>query len=203
MINSAKLDQLALIMQAFTKPWFVAGGWAIDLAIGNVTREHKDIDLCIFREDAADLLSYFQTWQIQVAVPGDYYLKKVVNLNDLRPPRYRLHLFNGNEFLEIFLTEKVNHDVIFIKNKKVKLNLNDFSRGVLPLPFLNPAWELLFKSLDPREEDEHDFIVYKQLVADYSSKKWLLESMIMVNGNQKWITELAQNLSIKPSFQPD
>ena len=30
-------------MQGFSKPWFVAGGWALDLYLGHKTREHSDI----------------------------------------------------------------------------------------------------------------------------------------------------------------
>lgn len=194
MIYSTKLDQLTLLMQDFTKPWFIAGGWTIDLAIDQITREHKDLDLCIFREDATYLLNYFQAWEIRVAVPKIHYLKPVVNLEDLAAPRERLHLRQDQQSLEIYLTEHKDNQVIFSKNSKVKLNLTDFAKGSFPRPFLNPAWELLFKSLNPREEDEHDFIVYQQLVDDQRSKKWLLKSMITVNGSQRWIAELAKSL---------
>ena len=30
-------------------PWYVAGGWAIDLFVGQVTRDHQDVDLVIGR----------------------------------------------------------------------------------------------------------------------------------------------------------
>lgn len=44
------------VMKYFKKPWFIAGGWVIDIALGRVTREHGDIDICIFREDVNEAL---------------------------------------------------------------------------------------------------------------------------------------------------
>ena len=32
-------------------PWFIAGGWAIDLFLGRKTREHADVDFALSRLD--------------------------------------------------------------------------------------------------------------------------------------------------------
>jgi hypothetical protein len=48
------LDQpraAATVMIDFDRPWCIAGGWAIDLAVGHATRQHKDVEIAIFRED--------------------------------------------------------------------------------------------------------------------------------------------------------
>jgi hypothetical protein len=49
---------VALLMEDFNKPWAIAGGWAIDLFIGSITREHDDIEIVIFREDQYSIQSY-------------------------------------------------------------------------------------------------------------------------------------------------
>ena len=38
---------------AWAAPWWVAGGWAIDLLLGRQTREHGDLDLLVLRRDQA------------------------------------------------------------------------------------------------------------------------------------------------------
>lgn len=38
------------LMSSFDRTWFIAGGWAIDLLIGEETREHKDIEFAIFEK---------------------------------------------------------------------------------------------------------------------------------------------------------
>jgi hypothetical protein len=46
------------LMYGFHKPWCIAGGWAIDLFLDQITREHHDIEIAIFREDQMKLKNY-------------------------------------------------------------------------------------------------------------------------------------------------
>src|SRR5690349_11434383 len=46
----------------FDAPWWVAGGWAIDLWVGGVSRDHSDIEISILREDQARLYAYCGNW---------------------------------------------------------------------------------------------------------------------------------------------
>jgi hypothetical protein len=194
MLSSEELKKLELVMRSFKRPWFVAGGWTIDLSVNEVTRDHKDIDICIFREDAEYALNYFHDWDIHVAIPGEHRLEKVTHLSDIEPPRYCLHLFQNKEFLEILFTERIDDEVIFRKNRDVRMSINDFWKQSENISFVNPAWQLLFKSLSTREEDERDFKEYINKVDDCRSKKWLFKSMKEVKGNQIWIEELRKFL---------
>jgi len=38
-------------MSDFKRPWYIAGGWAVDLYLGYVSREHGDIEILVYRED--------------------------------------------------------------------------------------------------------------------------------------------------------
>ncbi|MFD0675187.1 nucleotidyltransferase domain-containing protein [Cohnella sp. GCM10027633] len=189
-INASELVQVELLMKSFQRSWFIAGGWTIDLAVNEITRTHKDMDICIFREDVPYVITYFSEWDIQVAIPGEHRLEAFKNLSDLDPPRYCLHLFKGNEFLEILVTERIEEKVIFRKNRSIKMDIYDFAKGNHTRPYVNPVWQLLFKSLSTREEDEHDFKIYMDRVNDDSSKKWLLQNIIEAKGNKNWISKL-------------
>ncbi|WP_368780897.1 nucleotidyltransferase domain-containing protein [Alicyclobacillus fastidiosus] len=35
------------------------GGWSIDLTLEMVTRQHEDVDICVFREYVQGVLDYF------------------------------------------------------------------------------------------------------------------------------------------------
>lgn len=193
MILAKEIGDIESLMASFEKPWFIAGGWTIDLAVGEVTRSHKDMDICIFREDLEYALYFFKDWDINVAIPGEHRLKPVRHLGDVELPRYCLHLFKGSEFLEILLTERVHEQVIFRKDRTVTMHFDDFATGSLPRPYVNPAWQLLFKSLHTRPEDEHDFRVYLERSEDRQSKAWLLENMIRVGGNKQWVDALTND----------
>src|SRR4051794_39793213 len=43
--------QAARAMTGLGRPWFVAGGWAIDLHRGSVSRGHGDVEIGILRND--------------------------------------------------------------------------------------------------------------------------------------------------------
>ncbi len=194
MIRAQELDQIESLMASFAKPWFIAGGWTIDLAVGEATRSHKDMDICIFREDLEYALYFFKDWDINVAIPGEHRLDPVRHLGDVELPRYCLHLFKGPEFLEILLTERNQEQVIFRKTRNITMLLDDFAMGSSPRPYVNPAWQLLFKSLGTRPEDEHDFRVYLERIDDRRSKAWLLKHLIQAGGNKLWVEALKDDL---------
>ena len=43
--------QVQRVLSGLTVPWWIAGGWAIDLHLGRQTREHGDTDVVILRDD--------------------------------------------------------------------------------------------------------------------------------------------------------
>ncbi|GGA29463.1 nucleotidyltransferase domain-containing protein [Paenibacillus physcomitrellae] len=195
MIHSDVFADLKQQMNGFDKPWFVAGGWTIDLFVGEVTRSHKDVDLCLFREDAEYALEYFHEWDIYVAIPGEQRLEKVRGIQDIESPRYGLHMYKDKQFLEILLTNRTDDQILFRKNTRIQMSLDEFSKKSGELPYVNPAWQLLFKSLNPREEDEHDFLIYlHRSAAERPAKLWLQENMKAMNGSPSWIEELDKHL---------
>src|SRR5262249_27241808 len=55
--------RLAALVADFSCPWYLCGGWAIDLFLGRVTREHHDLDLILFRDDQEALRRYLPDWE--------------------------------------------------------------------------------------------------------------------------------------------
>lgn len=60
------------IMAGFRYPWFVCGGWAIDLFINRVSRQHQDVDIGIWRSDQLALRTYLTArgWTPEKAIDG-------------------------------------------------------------------------------------------------------------------------------------
>ena len=55
-------QSITSLMNSFNKTWFIAGGWAIDLFLGKETREHKDLEIALFRKDQLNLKEYLKKW---------------------------------------------------------------------------------------------------------------------------------------------
>jgi hypothetical protein len=59
-----------VLLSAVHSPWWVAGGWALDLYLGRVSRAHKDLDIGIFRQDAASVVAALSGWDFFEAREG-------------------------------------------------------------------------------------------------------------------------------------
>src|SRR4051794_33243194 len=60
--------EVAEIMRGFPAAWFVSGGWAIDLFLGEVTRSHSDIEIGIYRRDQQLLRAHLRGWSLSKAI---------------------------------------------------------------------------------------------------------------------------------------
>jgi 8-oxo-dGTP pyrophosphatase MutT (NUDIX family) len=58
-------------LRGLAVPWAVAGGWALDLALGRVTRSHADVDVAVFRADQAALRAGLAGWTFEVVAAGE------------------------------------------------------------------------------------------------------------------------------------
>lgn len=90
----SEIGSVAATLTRLRAPWAVAGGWALDLALGRVTRPHADVDVAVFRGDQAALREALPGWGCAVArsavlVPwaaGDW-LELPVHEVHAEPPR--------------------------------------------------------------------------------------------------------------------
>jgi hypothetical protein len=62
-------DQAATFFAALSVPWWIAGGWAIDLYLQRRTRAHEDIDILMLRRDQLAVRTLLETWDVQAALP--------------------------------------------------------------------------------------------------------------------------------------
>ncbi len=113
----SELMKFSGLLNYFRQPWFVAGGWAIDLFIGDVTRVHKDIEIAIFRKDQNRLREYLFDWKFTKVVN-----RKMQPWNEnewLELPIHEIHAHTKNNLLselEILLDECSQREWRFRRN---------------------------------------------------------------------------------------
>ncbi|MEU4265136.1 nucleotidyltransferase domain-containing protein [Streptomyces argenteolus] len=85
------------VAAVFTKadfPWWIAGGYAIELAVGRVLRAHGDLDVLVLRRDQALVRQLLADWDLYVAdPPGQGELRPWRPGEVLHPPPH--YLFGG------------------------------------------------------------------------------------------------------------
>lgn len=181
-----KCEYITYLMSGFNKPWFFAGGWAIDLFIGKKTRSHDDVEIALFREDQLELKGYLKGWDFQKVVKGESCLWK----NEfLELPIHEIHAFNkqNKDMLEILLNEKEGGSWLFRRNFEIFYPLNSiWGYSDKGMPYLNPEIALLYKTKNTRQKDHQGFITVKDLL-DEKQKKWLKDAIKLQDPDHKWI----------------
>ena len=179
----------AAAMVDFRRPWCVAGGWAIDLWLGRVTRNHGDVDLAVLRDHQFDLRQHLPEFSFKIASTQH----KLVPWKDARQmlmlPVHELHVSDkttGRAF-EVLLNESDGIDWIFRRNFDIRLNLAGWIwHGAGNIPILNPLIVLLYKSKQPGPKDQLDFHVAIERLSE-QQKSWLQIALLRTNADHPWL----------------
>ncbi|MBI2913268.1 MAG: hypothetical protein HYY03_05055 [Chloroflexi bacterium] len=61
---------VAELMSPFAATWCLCGGWAVDAWLGRQTRDHPDVDICVFIQDQRPLFDHLAGWQLVAHGPN-------------------------------------------------------------------------------------------------------------------------------------
>lgn len=191
-------NEVAIFLAALRVPWWIAGGWAIDLFLGRQTREHEDIDILILRRDQHAVRTLFGTWDVQAALP---------------PPRdeaWPFHPWHPDETLDetihdiwcrpdtgrpwtiqLMISDTRGEQWLFRRLPTITRSLETLG-GTSPqgIPFLAPEIQLLYKAKGLRPKDEADFAQTLPAL-DRERRLWLRDSLIQVHPHHPWLDQLA------------
>lgn len=183
------ITALATTLEKLPIPWFVAGGYAIDLFLGRITREHHDIDCCAFRDTLPQLLEFFSDWERYIIEPTT---KTPVPIDSAlfhpSPSQHELHFRRAGTVIEFLLLARENDLVIFRRDPRLSIPFSDFSRHSIA-PFVAPEWQLLFKAKDARPKDTADFKSCLPFL-DQKQREWLVNALQTTLPECSWIAEL-------------
>ncbi len=181
------------IMDKFGFPWFIVGGWAIDLFIGEETRVHDDLDIGIYRKNQMHLYRYFETskkYFINNKSKIGKHEKKEWNKEYLQLPIHEIYVeYKGME-LEVLLNERDEDNWVYRRDKEIKL---DDRKAILftekRIPYLCPEAVLLYKTKELREKDCED-IANASRKMNLTQVKWLIDNIM-----DQTIKEKVRNLT--------
>lgn len=185
----------ARLMASFPRPWYVAGGWAIDLHLGRVTRDHEDVDLAIFREDQATLRRHLSGWELRKAVPSPAGGALLPWGDDewLALPIHEIHARHPAAVpaaVEVLLDEREGDAWRFRRDPRVSRPLALIGRRALSVvPYLAPEIALLYKARHHAAKDDADFrAVTSRLEAE--PRDWLRAALRICYPEHPWLARL-------------
>ena len=181
-------------MAGFSRPWFLAGGWAIDLWLGRVTRHHEDAEIAIFREDQAEIRRHLAGWTFDKVAdtPEGHRALSWREEERLELPIHEIHargVAGDLRDLEILLNESDRDVWRFRRDQRVTLPISEAGLFMAGIPILAPEIVLLFKAKTPRPRDEPDF---RNALARLTpaGRTWLRGALEMAHPGHPWIAAL-------------
>ena len=182
--------RVAAIMQSFEKPWFVAGGWAVDLFLGRETRAHEDLEVAVFRRDQETVRRHLSGWTWDQVKDGE---RQPWRGEWLAPPIHELHGKRAEgdlRELEILLDEAWANTWRFRRNLAVVRPIAEIGlRTSEEVPFLAPEIVLLYKAKNLRPRDEEDFRTALPAL-DADRRQWLTQALNLSQPDHPWTSRL-------------
>lgn len=206
MDSFAPILALAEEMEAFAHPWFVSGGWAIDLFLNRVMRPHRDREIGIFRAHQLALQSHFRDRALfkSAAVtdgqawiawhPGEY-LELPIHQLMVRPPGASAPQGDWEslpEEFEFFLND-MDEAGVWRCRRDVRITRaarDIYMMSEIGVPILNPEIQLLFKAKYCRAKDEQDFSNVVPVLSR-EQRLWLKDGIELLHPGHAWSTKLS------------
>jgi len=191
------LLEVAETLGGLRAPFYFAGGWAIDLHLGRVTREHHDIDALVMRRDHLLLHKALKGFSLKKIIPHPDGMPPnrgtIVDWTPgekLEPPLHQINVYRAGESepaFQVMLAESRGSDWIFRRNPDVSMPLSRMGFHPLwGLPYLAPEIVLLFKAKHLEARDQIDFDqALPALSAD--ARRWLRDAIENTHPGHEWL----------------
>ena len=129
-------------------PWWISGGWAIDLFIGHQTRPHGDIDVLILRKDQLKVQQHLSGWDLhKTGQPG---LKPWLTGEFLGPPVNDIwcrRTPTSAWSIQLMFMEVRDDSWIFRRDPLISGLIASLGRiSQSGIPYLSPEIQLLYKA---------------------------------------------------------
>jgi hypothetical protein len=173
-------------------PWWVAGGWALDLFLGRNTRTHEDLDVALLRRDQLALPRHLRGWDLRYATP-----EHTLEPWDGSPLELPVHGIWARRAAratapwscEFLLNEQRDGYWVYRRDERIKRPLEEIGGVRDGVPYLRPEIVLLYKSTDDSPKNAADFdVTLPSLDADGCS--WLAEALAVCNSRHRWLASL-------------
>jgi len=174
-------------------PWWIAGGWAIDLHVGHQTREHADTDVLVLRRDLPAVVSALAGWDLHFADgkgglvpwPSDVTLPDAAHDIWCRPRPAEPWA------LQLMVDEAEGDDWLYRRDHGVRRPQGELDgpSSATGMRVLAPEVQLLYKSTNARDKDQRDFTAVLPAL-DAGTRAWLRGALETTDPRHEWIDTL-------------
>ena len=186
----AAVSDVAEVMNDVGVWWAVAGGWAIDLWLGEQTREHHDVEVVVRRRDQAEVhAALSDRWELFcLDPPGSGWRPWNGTLVD--PSAFQLQARSPAIEFEIF-TESADQTVwYFRRDDRVTLPLSEVTmRSASGIPVVRPEIQLLYMAKAMEAKNIQDFDMARPRLNCHAAL-WLADALAISLPAHPWLVAL-------------
>jgi len=189
----AQPSEVAALFSAMPCPWWVAGGYAIELAIGRPLRDHGDIDVMVLRQDQLHVQRALHGWEWWAADPPGT-LRRWHPREQLRAGVHDIWCRPGPGEpwrIQVMIDETSDGDWVSRRDPAIRRPLSGIGKASSDgIPYLAPEIQLFYKAKTPRPKDEADFTAVLPFLAE-AQLQWLSGALARTFGEHPWRAALA------------
>jgi len=178
------------LLAEVTVPWYVAGGWSIDLFLGRQTREHGDLEIAVPASVFAAIRAALADYEFDVVGSGRRW--------PLDSPAFRVmhqtwarERDTGVYRVDVFREPERDAAWVCRRDESISLPYEDLVRRTVDgIPYLAPEVALLFKAKRADEpKNQADFAITADVLDD-DAAGWLRWALYRVHPGHAWIEAL-------------
>jgi Aminoglycoside-2''-adenylyltransferase len=178
-------------------PWYVAGGWAIDLFLGGERREHEDLEIGVPADrfgEAAAALAGFELFVVGRDPAADRdFATPVAQAGKLLERYHQTWVLEREPFvwrLDVFREPSDGDTWICRRDERIRLPYEQLiERTSDGIPYARPEVVLLFKAKAARAKDDDDLAAVLPLL-EPARRSWLAAALELVHPGHRWLATI-------------
>jgi len=171
-----------------TPPWWIAGGWAVDLHLGRQTRPHVDLDAGCFRDELAEIRRALDGWEFYAAHDGTLTRLGTEQVPAACANSVWCHPAGADLWwLQLLLEERDGTDWVFRRCRSVRRPAKQLTLATPDgVRYLRPEIQLLYKAKAAREKDRADLNALLPALAT-EERAWLADAIATCHPDHEWL----------------
>ena len=184
------------LFSGLSAPWWISGGWAIDLFIGHQTRPHGDLDVLILRDDQLIFQKHLSHWDLSdrrlpdftTWSKGDFLDPPINDIWGRRTPE-------SPWAIQLMLMETDGDSWVFRREPTITGPISSLGRiAKSGIPYLSPQIQLLYKANNLQINRNNADFKNTLPFLNYEEAAWLRQSLELCYPGHEWISKLSQRM---------
>lgn len=190
--------EAATALEGVGVPWWVVGGWSIDLFLGERTREHEDLEIAVLRRDLPAVQTHLAPLELRAIGDGEI---RELAVGELLPESlhqsWALDVDAQLWRVDVMVEPGDDDTWVYRRNERITApRARMIGTSADGIAYLRPEASLLFKALPSskviRPKDEADFSVCEPRL-DADARAWLVDALTTLQPDHPWLREISEH----------